>query len=302
VFHALIKVYHPLLFFLPLQLFLAIGLFRRWFKRVDAVAFFCLFLFAKDTKPSTCSRKPFSMKLITLCFLLITSSVLAQDIFKTIDTKDYVGLEKILQAGAPTEQYNDKGLTPLWVAVFENDTTILNLLLTYRADINLLEKKGIHPIMIGCLTNAYESVRILLKNGVDVNWKSSATRNQQPIRFASQGGSVKLVKLLLAHGANMEATPDDKCTPLMAALHAKKFDIAEYYFVNNANVNAIGRDGETVIHEAIMTGNPEMVKLALQYKAPLNIKTPEGKTTMQLAKQSGNAEIKELIKNAVNGK
>ena len=159
-----------------------------------------------------------------------------------------------------------------------------------------------HPIMIGCLANSYASVRILIENGVDVNWKSSASRNQQPIRFASQGGSLKLVKLLIAHGADMESTPDDKATPLLAALHAKKFDIAEYYFENNANVNVIGRDGETVAHEAIKTGNPDMVRLAIKYKAPLDIKDPNGKTTMQLAKLSGNTEIKELIKSAVDTK
>ena len=100
----------------------------------------------------------------------------------------------------------------------------------------------------------------------------------------------------------MESTPDDKATPLLAALHAKKFDIAEYYFVNNANVNVVGRDGETVVHEAIKTGNPDMVRLAIRYKAPLDIKDPSGKTTLQLAKQSGNTEIKELIKSAVDAK
>ena len=185
------------------------------------------------------------------------------------------------------------------MAVFKNDTISLNLLLKYGADVNFLEKKGMHPIMVGCIANSFESVKILLEKGVDVNWKSRSSRNQQPIRFASQRGSLKLVKLLLEYGADMESTPDDKATPLLASLNAKNYEVAKFYFSKNANVNVIGRDGECVIHEAIKTKNPEMVKLALKYKAPLNLKDKEGITTWKLAKKSGNSEIKKLIKEAL---
>ena len=235
-------------------------------------------------------------------FLLLFSSfnLLSQEIFELIENKNHSSLKQKLEDGMETELFNEKGLTPLWVAVFRNDTTSVNLLLDNGADINFLEKKGMHPIMIGCLANSFESVKILLENGVDVNWRSKASRNQQPIRFASQGGSLKLVKLLLSYGADMESTPDDKGTPLLASLHAKKFEIAEFYFQNDANVNIVGRDGECVIHEAIKTKNPYMVKLALEHNAPLDLIDPNGKTTWQLAKKSGNSEIKAIVKDAMD--
>lgn len=240
--------------------------------------------------------------ILILLFAIGQFKTSGQDIFKAIETKNYLELENKLKAGNPTEIYNDKGLTPVWMAVFKNDTTSLRLIMKYKADINFLEKKGMHPIMVGCIANSIESVKILLDNGIDVNWKSSSTKNQQPIRFASQGGSLELVKLLLARGADMESTPDDKSTPLLTAIYAKKFDIAEFYFKNGANVNVIGRDGECIIHEAIKSKNPFMVKLALDYKAPLDIKDPDGKTTLQLAKESGNSEIKTMIKAAIEKK
>ena len=43
-----------------------------------------------------------------------------------------------------------------------------------------------------------------------------------------------------------------------------------------------------------------MVKLALKYKAPLNLKDKEGITTWKLAKKSGNSEIKKLINKRKN--
>ncbi len=241
-------------------------------------------------------------KYILITLLLLTGSkAIGQKIFDLIEKRDYTTLKYELKNGLETEQFNEKGLTPLWLSVFKNDTTAVNLLLNNGADLNFLEKNGMHPIMVGCIANSVESVEILLKRGADVNWKSSASRNQQPIRFASQGGSLELIKLLLSYGADMESTPDDRGTPLLASLHAGKFDIAEFYFQNGANVKAIGRDGECVIHEAIKSKNPNMVKLALKYGTPLDLTDPDGKTTWQLAKKSGNSEIKALIKDAIKG-
>lgn len=240
------------------------------------------------------------MRILILHFLFTIASYngLSQDIFKALETKNHLELESKLKEGAATEIYNDRGLIPVWMAVFKNDTTSLRILMKYNADINFLEKKGMHPIMVGCIANSIDCVKMLLDNGVDVNWKSSATKNQQPIRFASQGGSLELVKLLLARGADIESTPDDKSTPLLASIHAKKFDIAEYYFRAGANVNVIGRDGECIVHEAIKSQNPTIVRLAIEYKAPLDIIDPDGKTTLQLARESGNSEIKSMIKKA----
>jgi ankyrin repeat protein len=240
------------------------------------------------------------MKNITtfLLLFLITTSY-SQKIFESLENKNHNNLEIALKNGEKTEVYNQKGLTPIWLSVFKNDTVSLNLLIKYGADINFLEKKGMHPIMVGCIANSFESVKILLEKGVDVNWKSKSSRNQQAIRFASQRGSLKLVKLLLKYGADMESTPDDKATPLLASLHAKNYEVAKFYFFKDANVNVIGRDGECVIHEAIKTKNPEMVKLALKYKAPLNLKDKEGMTTWKIAKRSENSEIKKLMKEAL---
>ena len=237
--------------------------------------------------------------LTTFLLLFLVTTSYSQEIFESLNSKNHKNLEIALKNGEKTEKFNEKGLTPVWLSVFKNDTISLNLLIKYGADINFLEKKGMHPIMVGCIANSYESVEILLENGVDVNWKSKSSRNQQAIRFASQRGSLKLVKLLLKYGADMESTPNDKATPLLASLHAKNFEVAEFYFSKNANVNVIGRDGECVIHEAIKTKNIEMVKLALKYKSPLNLKDQDGMTTWKLAKKSRNSEIKKIIKKAL---
>ena len=44
------------------------------------------------------------------------------------------------------------------------------------------------------------------------------------------------------------------------------------------------------------------INLALKYDSPLNYKDPKGKSTWQLAKETRNKEIKQMIKEALNRK
>lgn len=238
---------------------------------------------------------------IPIVLLFVSSSLFGQDIFELLEKKDHQRLEQEIKNGLDIEKQTRNGLTPLWMAVFKNDTTAVNLLLSNGVDVNVPNRSGVPAIVVGCMTNSVESVKILLEKGADVNWKSKVAWaiDRQPIRYASQGGSVELVKLLLSYGADMESTPYDMKTPLLISLRARKYDITEFYFKNGANVNAVGKNGKCVIHEAIKTKNPRMVELALKYNAPLDLLDPEGRTTWQLAKISKVPEIKDMIKNAL---
>jgi type III restriction enzyme len=54
--------------------------------------------------------------ILILLFAIGQFKTSGQDIFKAIEVKNYLELENKLKAGNPTEIYNDKGLTPVWMA------------------------------------------------------------------------------------------------------------------------------------------------------------------------------------------
>lgn len=237
--------------------------------------------------------------IITTILLLLINYTHGQNIFNSIRSGNENELKTLLKNGEDAEQFNENGLTPLWMAVFKNDTTSVKILIENGADVNGLTKKGLTPIIVGSMANATESVRILIKNGADVNWKSAVVGNQQPIRFASKKGTIELIKMLLDAGADMESNAKDGVTPLLAAVYANNYSLAKFYFEQGAKVNILARDGECIIHEAIKTKNPEMVKLALQYDCPLNFNDGRGFNTQQIANATGNKKIMNLIKNAL---
>lgn len=237
--------------------------------------------------------------IITSILILGMNLVLGQDIFHCVETSNQEELNSLLKSGENSEQYNENGLTPLWMAVFKNDILSVKTLVEHGADVNGLTKKGMPPIMVGSMMNALESVKILLENGADINWKSSATSNQQPIRFASKKGSIAFIQMLLLAGADLESTADDGGTPLLASVYSNNYSLAKFYFEQGANVQVLARDGECIIHEAIKTKNPKMVELALKFNCPLNYKDRKGKSTMEIANATGNKDIKKMIKSAI---
>ena len=240
------------------------------------------------------------MKYFITIFLVFSGNLLlGQEIFDSLKAADYQELRKQLEDPAQAEQYNENGLTPLWMAVFKKDSTAVKILLENGAAVDGLSKNGMPPIMVGAMVNAMESVKLLLEHGANVNWKSPASRNQQPIRFASRKGTVAFIKFLIASGADIEATADDGGTPLITAVYSNNYELAKFYFEQGAEVNILARDGECIIHEAINTKNPLMVELALQYNCPLNYKDAKGRSTMEIANASGNKSIKKMIKNAL---
>lgn len=235
----------------------------------------------------------------TLILLLGVNITFGQDLFSSIKSGNQKEIINLLQNGESAEQFNENGLTPLWMAVFKNDTISVNTLISNGANVNGLTKKGMPPIIVGSMINAFESVKILLENGANVNWKSLSSRNQQAIRFASKKGTIEFIQMLLSFGANIESTADDGGTPLLAAVYSNNYSLAKFYFEQGVNVKISARDGECIIHEAIKTKNIEMVILALKYKCPIDYKDAKGQSTMEIASSTGNKKIKKIIKNTI---
>ena len=134
----------------------------------------------------------------------------------------YVAAEKnqldkinfLLDNGANVNIKNERGSTPLNVACDKNALDAVQLLIDRGADVNTRTNRGNTPLSCaasgkGCTllnTVAFSTTydftnvaEILLDNGADVNL-------QNPLLIAARAGNLKMVKLLLAKGANINAT------------------------------------------------------------------------------------------------
>ena len=91
--------------------------------------------------------------------------------------------------------------------------------------------------------------------------------------------------MLLAGGANLNAVTKEtmKVTPLASAAAARQIGIARVLIAHGANVNAQAENDFTPLHEAAANGDLELAPLLLEHGAKIDSKTRDGKTALAFA-------------------
>lgn len=108
------------------------------------------------------------------------------------------------------------------------------------------------------------------------------------MHVAARLGLLDLVRLLLRHGANLEAKNAEGKTPLNAACTQPHLPqaIDDYYHVcqqlvdAGACVNTSDHDRQRPLHQACKNANPRIVALLLAHRASVNIMSYSGNTAL----------------------
>jgi uncharacterized protein len=139
-----------------------------------------------------------------------------------------------LAGGQPDliKSYSQDGWTPLHLACFFNQAAIAEALILQGADVQARSRNAMKnaPLHAAAAGRSRESVRILIEHGADVNAKQEA--GWTALHAASQNGDVEMVRLLIAGGAHVHARADNNQNALDLALtkgHQAVVDILDVY-------------------------------------------------------------------------
>ena len=169
-------------------------------------------------------------------------------------------------------------------------------LLKCNVDVNAQNNLGRTALYTASFGN-HEIVKELLNHHAEVNlnWLGCGTA----LICASSFGYYKVVKELLNHHADTNIQKNDGSTALMLASKYKHTQIVMELINHNADVNLQDSKGNTALHlvllEKVTDTTINILKLLLSdftYLEKLNI---ENKSVIQLAKDSQNQEIIDLI-------
>ncbi|KAL8852053.1 MAG: hypothetical protein Q9221_003078 [Calogaya cf. arnoldii] len=143
-------------------------------------------------------------------------------------------------------------------------------------------------------------VKLLLEHGAKVD--VSVNRHKSALWYAAEGGFVQIVELLIAQGAAIDRQEDSTETILMAAARENHLCIARTLIAKGANVNtAIERKG-TALELASRRGHLDMVQLLLSAGTSTSLET--NKPALSAAIRVGHQEVVRLLLDAgfhVNG-
>ena len=153
----------------------------------------------------------------------------------------------------------------------------------------------------GYLSIAEESIG----HGVNVNTTYGGI-GWTPLHCAVKTNSIKVAKLLIEHGADIEYGADvcaktihGGCTPLMRAAEWGNLSTVDLLLKHKANINAIDNNGISILQCAVKHNTLKVVKSLLEWGADITHKAKDGTTALDIAIYRDKHEVAELLQNYV---
>lgn len=194
-------------------------------------------------------------------------------------------VRRLLDAGARVDQPDRRyGLSALTIAAHQGDVPMAELLLDYGADIEF--EKPTEPDPNVERTFAYNA------------FPQSLTREAPapPLLAAIAAGQMDMVRLLLARGADPDATDLQGQNALIIAARQRNTELARLLIDRGAPVNYVSSRGMTPLNMALLARDRATVELLVAEGADLTLTGPDGIPPIRHATEWGDRRVLEIFR------
>ena len=150
---------------------------------------------------------------------------------------------------------------------------------------------NVTPLWCASVAGKVKVVEVLVRHGADVN--SVSDTGSTPVRSACFMTHLDIVKLLVGSGADIQRPNYNGGTCLINSVQS--VELCEFLLRNGAHVNAQDIQSKTALHYAIQEHRFETTKLLLQYGADPFLESKHKDDALQTACLKGAAEIFEYL-------
>jgi ankyrin repeat protein len=157
--------------------------------------------------------------------------------------------------------YRPSAEVALFDAALAGRTDTVRKLLAEGADVNWRNAAGWTPLMIAAAEKHLDTVQVLLAAKADPNQRNAYGRTA--LMFASSYGQLEIVRALLAAGADPNIVANDTTgwTALVAASVAGHTAVVDALLKGNADPRLLTKEGRRAIDYARANGHADVVRL-----------------------------------------
>ncbi|XP_043470095.1 putative ankyrin repeat protein RF_0381 [Leptopilina heterotoma] len=143
-------------------------------------------------------------------------------------------MHQLLKLGADLHTRDTHGNTLLHISVLTDCIAIIEFLLKHNS-VEARNNKGQTPLYLSIYRNNVKVVKLILKSGVDINSKTNLETT--PLHIAAKIGNLNVVKLLLDYDASVNVKDLNNQTPLDIAICSERSEIISILLLHNALSN-----------------------------------------------------------------
>ncbi|WP_265025380.1 ankyrin repeat domain-containing protein [Wolbachia endosymbiont (group B) of Pammene fasciana] len=202
-------------------------------------------------------------------------------------------VEKLIEGGADVNAKNNHGATPLHWAALNQNVNIVEKLIEKGANVNEKNKYDNVPLHYAAGYGSLSVIEKLIEKGADINAKSS--NGDTPLHLATKNSHLDVLEKLIKEGANVNERNKYGNIPLHWAASYGRLSIVEELIEKGADINAKNNNGNTPLHWAVKSSHLEVAKFLISNHADVNAKNKDGWTSLHFAAAYGNLNIVKLI-------
>ena len=212
--------------------------------------------------------------------------------------KDAAMVALLLTNHADVKQRSITGDTPLDIAALMDATEIAVQLIAAGAEVNAAgpvnSTSGATPLLRATGNGHSDAVKLLLEQRANPNTAYNPS-GITPLMLAAADGNTNIAGMLLAHGARMDLEDNSRETALFKAVNRDKTDAVQLLLARGANPNE-RQDGYPLLFRVITkTSNPDILAAFLKAKADVNAANSGDYTALHLAAIYGRKDLVEML-------
>jgi ankyrin repeat protein len=211
----------------------------------------------------------------------------SQRAFELLQAGDGDGLRQLLeQDSAASEARDMTGVSLLMHCLYRGRRDLAELIAANKTTIDIFEAASLGRL---------DRLQQCLGDKSAIN--SHSTDGFTALHFACFFGQPEAARSLLKSGAAADAVAANpmKVMPLHSAASARNLEAARLLLEHGAPVNARQHGGWVPIHAAAQNGDRPMVELLLKHHADPRLASDEGKTAAIVASEKGHEELVDLL-------
>ena len=192
----------------------------------------------------------------------------------------------------------------LLIAARDGNIKAINALLKSGTSVDFTTPGSYTPLAYATARGQLRAASLLLKNGADIN--KQARFNKSPLLLVAGSKHFKSAKFLVDRGADSKAIQQHKATCLHEAALWHQPKNLKYFADKGVDPNIVNGNGASPLHWTIWRANKDnehslettkiLIKILLDAGAKKSLKTQNGETAHDFAKNKGLDEIAAMLK------